>query len=405
MARKWGELAYARDLNDDTALHLLALNQNTLSFSSHCSELQDPININPGLKQHVMFQLVNFLWKRILSHKDRSEAISIISEPSQLLFDAAKVGNFGFLSELISAHPSLIWEADNEGQSIIHTAVSHRHASIFNLVHEIGSNKDIIVAYLLEEKGPSFFHQKKKNNTILHLAAKLAPQGQLERVSGAALQMCLELIWFEEVKKIIRPSVINMKNSDGLTAQELFTMEHKGLRKDAEDWMKRTAEFSMIVSTVIATGVFAAAVNIPGGINDETNKPNYLDRTSFLVFAISDVFAFISSAAATLTFLSILMSRYAEYDFLKSLPVRLITGLIMLFISITCMMVAFCSAFFITYDAGSRVGPSLFSVLACVPLLLYVFFQYRLWIDILYSTFYCRNLFRPSMRMIYLLDR
>ncbi|KAL2340223.1 hypothetical protein Fmac_008163 [Flemingia macrophylla] len=104
-------------------------------------------------------------------------------------------------------------------------------------------------------------------------------------------------------------SYINMRNSDGLTAQELFTMEHKGLRKDAEDWMKRTAEFSRIISTVIATGVFAAAVNIPVGINDQTNKPNYLDKKSFLVFAISDAFAFISSAAATLTFLSILMSR------------------------------------------------------------------------------------------------
>jgi len=30
------------------------------------------------------------------------------------------------------------------------------------------------------------------NNTLLHLAAKLAPPGQLELVSGAAFQMCLE---------------------------------------------------------------------------------------------------------------------------------------------------------------------------------------------------------------------
>ncbi|KAL2340246.1 hypothetical protein Fmac_008186 [Flemingia macrophylla] len=174
MATEWKELAYARDQNEDTALHLLALNQNPLS-SCHCSELQNLININPGTKKLVMFQLVYFLWKTILSLKDLSEAISIISEPSQLLFDAAEVGNFGFLSELISAHPSLIWEVDNKGQSIIHTAVSYRHASIFNLVHEIGSHKDIIVSYLVEEKGPLFFHPKKEKQHFIAFGSKISP--------------------------------------------------------------------------------------------------------------------------------------------------------------------------------------------------------------------------------------
>ncbi|XP_020229210.1 uncharacterized protein LOC109810209, partial [Cajanus cajan] len=211
---------------------------------------------------------------------------------------------------------------DNQNQSIIHTAVSHRHASIFNLVHEIGSHKDIIVTYIVEG-----------SNTLLHLAAKLAPQGQLELVSGAAFQMSLELIWFEEVKKIMPPSFIKLRNSESLTAQELFTREHEELRKKAEDWMKRTAEFCMLISTVIATGVFSTAINIPGGIDDQTKKPNYLDKTSFLAFAISDATAFISSAAAILIFFSILISRYAEYDFYKSLPLKLIFGLITLFIS------------------------------------------------------------------------
>ncbi|BAT80183.1 hypothetical protein VIGAN_02317400, partial [Vigna angularis var. angularis] len=32
--------------------------------------------------------------------------------------------------------------------------------------------------------------------------------------------------------------------------------------------MKRTAEFCMLISTVIATAVFSAAINIPGGIDD-----------------------------------------------------------------------------------------------------------------------------------------
>ncbi|RDX97396.1 Ankyrin repeat-containing protein [Mucuna pruriens] len=399
MADEWNDLAYARDLNNDTALHLLAKIQIPLDSCHPCTELENPFN--PELRdssvlftriKHGICQLVNFLWKSILSQKNLSEAIKIISEPYQVLFDAAEVGNFGFLSKLISAHPSLIWEVDDQGLSIIHTAVSYRHASIFNLIYEIGSShKDIIIKYFVEEK----------NNTLLHLAARLAPPGQLELVSGAAFQMCHELIWFEEVKKIMPPSYIISKNSDGLTAQELFTKEHKGLRKEAEDWMKRTAEYCMIISTVIATGVFAAAINIPGGIDDETKKPNYLSKTPFLVFAISDAAAFVSSATAILIFLSILISRYAEYDFHKSLPLKLISGLITLFISISCMMVAFGSAFFITYNYGLKVVPDLISTVAILPMVLYVALQISLWKAIIHSTFYCRTLFKPSKRMIY----
>ncbi|KAL9314751.1 hypothetical protein ACSQ67_020203 [Phaseolus vulgaris] len=401
MARDCEDLAWVRDENEDTALHLLALNQNPMDSCCQSPEIPNPIKINPGMNKLVIFQLVNHLWKTILRRKTLNEAIAIISEPFQLLFDAAEVGNFGFLSELISAHPSLIWEVDDKNQSIIHTAVSFRHASIFNLVQEIGSQKDIIVTYIVKENNPSFFLPKKKNNNLLHMAAKLAPTGQLELVSGAALQMCLEIIWFEEVKKIMPASYIIMENSDGLTAQDLFTKEHEELRKKGEVWMKRTAEFCILISTVIATAVFSAAINIPGGIDDETKKPKYMDQTSFLIFAISDAAAFISSSTAILIFLSILISRYAQYDFYKSLPLKLISGLITLFLSITFMMVAFGSAFFITYTYGSRLIPDLIAVFVCPPLLLYIALQFSLWSDILYSTFYCRTLFRPSKRMIY----
>jgi len=240
MAREWPNLAWARDKNKDTALHLLALNQNPMDSCCHSPHLPNPIKINPGkflysphiskilyihskfpfsfinvslhsgpifciagMNQLVIFQLVNYLWNTMLHEKTIPEAIKIIGEPYQVLFDAAEVGNFGFLSELISAHPSLIWEVDNKNQSIIHTAVSYRHASIFNLVHEIGSQKDLIVTYIVKEDNPSSSSPKTKNNNLLHLAAKLAPPDQLELVSGAALQMCLEIIWFKVTSYVL----------------------------------------------------------------------------------------------------------------------------------------------------------------------------------------------------------
>lgn len=199
------------------------------------------------------------------------------------------------------------------------------------------------------------------------------------------------------------PSLRMMKNSENLTARELFTREHAKLRSDGECWMKGTAKSCMLVSTVIATGVLSAAIQLPGG-NDDTGTPNFLNKPSFLVFAISDATAFISSSTSIFIFLSILLSRYAEYDFHKSLPLKLIFGLITLFISITSMMVTFSSVFFVTYYHGLKWIPSFISIFACFPILLFIFLQFSLWSDIIYSTYYCRTLFKPGIKMHYILE-
>ena len=200
------------------------------------------------------------------------------------------------------------------------------------------------------------------------------------------------------------PPQIKTKNSEGFTAQELFSKEHEKLRESAESWMKKTAESCMLIATVIATGVFAAATTLPGG-TDDTGKPNYLKKTSFLMFAISDASAFISSSTAILIFLSILVSRYGERDFYKSLPLKLIFGLITLFISITSMMVALSSSFFITYYHGSMWIPSCISILSFLPILLYIGLQFLLFSDIIYSTYYWRTLSKPGKNMIYVLEK
>jgi len=76
------------------------------------------------------------------------------------------------------------------------------------------------------------------------------------------------------------PAQINSRNSEGCTALEVFSKEHQKLSENAESWMKKTAESCMLISTVIATGVFAASTTVPGGTND-TGKPNYLKEPSF----------------------------------------------------------------------------------------------------------------------------
>ncbi|KAE9594296.1 putative ankyrin repeat-containing domain, PGG domain-containing protein [Lupinus albus] len=337
-----------------------------------------------------ILKLINFMWEIFLTKLDDSTLMNSIRQPSQVTFIAAEAGNFEFLSVVISTYPDLIWELDTIGRTIIHSAVLHRHASIFNLIHEIGPMKDLILTFVDDE-----------GNNLLHCAARLAPPNRLNIVSGAALQMMLELSWFEEVKKIMIPLFIEMENSERFTPRQIFTKEHEELLKNGESWMKRTANSCMVVSTLIATGVFSAAFSVPGGNNDNTRSPNYMEKPAFLVFVLSDAIAFISSSTSIIIFLSILMSRYAEEDFLKTLPLMLISGLVALFISIISMMVGFSSAFFITYYHGLKWVPNFIAALAFVPIPLFIFLQFPLWSDIVYSTYICSSLFRPSKPMIH----
>ncbi|KAL6205308.1 hypothetical protein ACLB2K_022569 [Fragaria x ananassa] len=311
-------------------------------------------------------QLVQRLWEEILKD-EHEDVMRLIKYPTNLLFDAAELGNHEFLAELMSSYPELVWETDDRNRTIIHVAVLHRHASIFNLVHEIGSIKDVIVTYA-DDQG----------NNIVHMAAKLAPQNQLNLVSGVALQMHRELVWFEEVKRIVQPQYIEMENQQGKTPQELFTKEHRALMRQGESWMKDTAASCMLVATIIATVVFSAAFSIPGGTDDHTGKPNFFKAKMFLYFTIADGLALFSSSTAMLMFLFILTSRYAENDFLNSLPLKLMIGLTSLFISIASMMMAFSTAFYLSCQYESRWLSEFTFLFALVPVALFGFMQFPL---------------------------
>ncbi|KAM1431342.1 hypothetical protein ACFX2I_047307 [Malus domestica] len=340
--------ATARKGDNETALHILARRPFEFCEQSTpgiCSKLMNTLKVLLGmkvsykrnLKQTQALKLVECLWKEMLKHDDK-HVIRLISEPSNILFDAAKLGNYEFLSVLVDSYPELLWEYDDNNRTIFHIAVLYRHANIFNLLHEIGSIKDIITTFTDYD-----------NNNILHLAAKLAPPDQLNLVSGAALQMQRELLWFEEVEKLVQPPFIHMKNNQGKTPRELFNSEHEDLLRKGESWMKDSV---MFVSTVIATVVFSAAFSISGGITDD-KKTSSFKETAFLIFVISDGVALIASSTAILMFLHILTSRYAVNDFLKSLPLKLMIGLTSLFMSITSMMYPLLSDMFLSTYCSS----------------------------------------------------
>ncbi|KAK9218431.1 hypothetical protein WN943_007068 [Citrus x changshan-huyou] len=98
---------------------------------------------NIELMNNQALELVKCLWKEINRQQDVDVA-EVIRKPTNLLFDAAEVGNFRFLAELIGSYPDFVHELDENGRSIFHIAILNRHMNVFNLIYEQGFNKQLL---------------------------------------------------------------------------------------------------------------------------------------------------------------------------------------------------------------------------------------------------------------------
>nr|GMD92768.1 ankyrin repeat-containing protein NPR4-like isoform X3 [Ipomoea batatas] len=233
------------------------------------------------------------------------------------------------VEKIVEANPTTAYYKDKNGRNILHIAVENRSRNVYDLI--CGTN--VLKHDLVDERD-------NKGNTIVHLAGKLAPSHKLNSnrsiVSGAALQMQRELRWFKEVQKIAPPYFSSLRNKDDKTAKMVFTDEHKDLKKEGEKWMKETATACSIIAALIVTVVFAAAITVPGGNSEE-------------VFYVFNSISLFTSVPSLLLFLSILTSRYAEEDFLHSLPLKLIAGIITLLASVISMMGSFSTTVYLVF--------------------------------------------------------
>ncbi|KAL9448540.1 hypothetical protein AB3S75_015932 [Citrus x aurantiifolia] len=295
------------------------------------------------------------------------------------LFTATRLGIHEFVNEFIMAYNMTADVLNEDRGNIFDVAVLHRHEKVFNLIHRVNFTTNL------------FSTEGNFGNNILHLAAKLVPSSE---VAGAALQMQRELQWFKAVEKLIPPRRLGDENSSNQTPREFFTQEHKDLVKEGEKWMKETASSCSVVAALIITVVFAAAFMVPGG-SDSRGIPNLLHEKSFMIFAISDMLALFSSITSVLMFLGILTSRYAEDDFLVSLPRKLIIGLITLFFSIASMMAAFGATVHISLSHKWNLVIIPVALVGCVPITLFAFLQFPLLLDMCFST-YGRGIIRDS---------
>ncbi|KAJ0017046.1 hypothetical protein Pint_11989 [Pistacia integerrima] len=345
---------------------------NSVAVPSHLKESRET-----KLTNRIELDLVRHLCEIITEDTDYERISSILKRPLLL---AAELGISEVVEEIIKVFPDAVWFTNEKNHNVLHLAVMNRREKVLQLIYELRGRKHLL---LLSE-------DVDKNN-ILHLAGKLAPKNQLNLIPSAALQMQRELQWFKEVEGLVQPDYKEEKNSNGETPAMVFTEEHKVLVKEGEKWMKDAATSCSVAAALVATVVFAAAITVPGDYNDK-GQPIFQRLPSFTVFGISDAFSLFSSVAAIIIFLSVLTARYAEDDFYHSLPNRLIWGLVMLFLSLTSLMVAFCSTIYLVFcEQSEQWVLVLVFASALLPISLFVYSQYPLLRDVLKSTY------RPGM--------
>ncbi|XP_030509325.2 uncharacterized protein LOC115724008 [Cannabis sativa] len=407
MIESRGHIVHQLDTNGETALHILS-RKRPMEFKFNpqaigtWNRVWSKISFQSARRRRdemPALRLAKEIWKRILEGHEYEyfEIRSIIRNPFNLVIEAAKNGNFDLLVVLFSMCPELIWEKDDENNTIFHIAILNRHVKIFKLIHEINVLKSVV---RIQE-------DETTNNNILHLVAKKPQQSRLDSMLGVALQMRHELLWYQEVEKILAPSLRNKRNIFHQTPKDIFIEEHTEMMNDTEKWMKKNSNTCLIVATIILTVTFPTAFDIldQGSYNSIkhtkgiiTNSSDHHTMISMTLLTITNAIAMSFSSTAILLFLSIMISRFTEKELVRRLPWTFVVGLSLLFISVTSMMLSFCFSSFL-HNASLRL-PIIYSSLQLLPIALFFYLIFPVLRDTLHSTFFFQNDFKSTNHVL-----
>ncbi|KAI4380802.1 hypothetical protein MLD38_006950 [Melastoma candidum] len=318
-----------------------------------------------------------------VAHMKINEVFNFFLEDDTII-EATNKGIVDLVEICLMYYPELIWST-RDGTNILSSAIEYRQEKVFRLLSKRNAlNKR---AFLYQSAAENENEDKEESREyLLRSVAKLSSNFKSLSVSGAAFQMQTEVQWFKAVEQFVdyRDTALLRDNK---TSWVDFKVSHDDMRKNGEQWMKDTSNSCMLVAALIATVVFAAAFTVPGGNIDGAGIPLFLNRGSFMVFAVSTALALFSSVTAILMFLAILTSRYDPIDFLKSLPQKVIIGLASLFLSLAFMMVSFGATLTLLLDRRIHwiIGPVI--LMACIPIAMFATLQLPLFVEMVKSTY------------------
>ncbi|KAH7545260.1 hypothetical protein FEM48_Zijuj01G0074800 [Ziziphus jujuba var. spinosa] len=368
------------------------------------NEIYDIFSKDPGdeeEKQEKNLEKIHTTFKDEKVNVEKEDETPPTTFRSRFLYEtpfiaAGRNGILEIVKAVLDVYPQAIEHVNKQNENIFHVVAKYRSAKILD--------------YLLSSSNVPVSRQRNKLNTengdsILHGAAYLSASSSRDR-PGEALLMQSDLQWFEilyqpaalafnlittcmhflqRIKKIVPYYFINHQNYKRLTAQELFTEQHKQLLQDGQEWLRRTAEACTIVAVLIATVAFTCAYTVPGGSTD-TGHPLLLKATPFSVFATSDALSLCFSLTSVVVFLSIMTSKMNEQDFRMSLPLKLLLGLTTLFLSVAFMMVAFSATLLLMIRERLHWAAIPIYTVACCPVTIFLLLQFPLYLNISWFT-------------------
>ncbi|KAK7382756.1 hypothetical protein VNO80_01813 [Phaseolus coccineus] len=265
--------------------------------------------------------------ERLMKTEEQSQGIA--------LFLAAKTGIVEIVDKFLQVHPAAIYYVNENKENILNIAVKYRQKKILNLIKRTNAI-DSLAAQIT-----------KKEKTLLHEVARMDHyKAEHLAAPGVAFQLQNELRWYDDVRGFTPKPYSMHCDINGYTPENMLEIEHDGMLKEAQKWLKETAQSCSTVAILVATVVFAAAYTIPGGMED--GIPVFLHSRVFIFFTIMDVVALATSLSAVVIFLSILTSPCELWDFHKSLPRKLNVGFALLFFSLMTTMLAFIATMLLT---------------------------------------------------------
>ncbi|KAJ0786453.1 putative ankyrin repeat-containing domain, PGG domain, ankyrin repeat-containing domain superfamily [Helianthus annuus] len=335
--------------------------------------------LNRPAEENTAIKLLGLLLKRVTEKlKDFTHEIpktkrdKIKTYLSQILFMAAKQNNKIFLVELIREYPDLVWQRNDDGQTIFHIAVANRNGDVYNLVNGIGSMKDFITSIT-----------DKEGNNILHMVGKIPEKICYKDSEVTSYEVLWEYFWYEDVKRTLPESSREVKNNNGYTPLEVFTYTHREPVSQSAKWIYDTIGQSMVLAALVCTIGFSIAYSLPGGFDQNTGLPLFRRSKAFIAFIILDSASFLVSGICMLAFLSIVLSRFEKRQ--EIIIQRWMTAQQALILSLATLVMAFVSSFFLLYP--NSILPYIITAIASVLLAIYIK-QHKSFVKVgLYMTF------------------
>ncbi|KAL3506036.1 hypothetical protein ACH5RR_031418 [Cinchona calisaya] len=284
-----------------TALHAAAI----FNYQGLCEEA-DTYGWTPlhyaALFGHVQrvrqILIINMSQAYLATNKDQVTALHI----------AASQGHTKVMTELLSYCPDC-WEMVNDkGQNILHVAVANEKANVIRFI--IDSS---LLSSLIDERDLD-------GNTPLHL---LATSGRF--VPGLIMHPRANKMAFNNDNMTPLDEAYKYTSDWGLIKRTMRIVGGFGLRDVVRDYdeivseekpsdkdleviqeMRKEADTSLIVATLIATVTFAAGFTLPGGY-DSNSGPNkglaiLTRKAAFKAFVITDTIALVSSTCAVFVY-------------------------------------------------------------------------------------------------------